>query len=114
MSRFNSEELIDDLLAQPNFLPTDSFIDDREIPEAKNIIEFLHSERFIGNMLPNGLFPRQFEMLVKLNAEYCPYCTDMEFFGDDTESKFPVNTPIETLMEKVQLLEYGVCPKCGS
>lgn len=37
---FSASDYIDDLLGQTNYLPPDIFIDDREIPEAKNAYEF--------------------------------------------------------------------------
>ena len=77
---FNAEDFINEMLSQSNFLPPDLQVDDREIPEAKNVIEFLHEDQFLGNMLPSKLFPRQAELLIKLNAEYCPHCTDLDYF----------------------------------
>lgn len=114
--KFNAEDYIAELISQPNYLPPDLFLDDRDIPEAKNVIEFLHSERFIGNMLPNKLFPRQAEILIKLNAEYCPKCTDMDYFNNEgvSVSKVPVNESFDKFFDRVTLLEYGVCPKCGA
>lgn len=114
--KFNAEDYIQELLGQSNYLPQDLEIDDREIPEAKNVLDFLLSERFIGNMLPFGLFPRQVEMLLKLNSEYCPRCTDLDYFleKDGNISKIPVNEPLEKILDKVTPLEYGICPKCGA
>lgn len=107
---FNASEYIDELLGQRNYLPPDLQIDDRHIPEAKNAYEFFYSPKFIQNcMPPKGLFVRQLEILTKLYGEYCPRCSDMEYFKnlkvDDTESNF---------IQKICLLEYGVCPHCGA
>ena len=113
--KFNPEEYIQSLLSQADSLPPDISIDDREIPLAKNCIEFCHLNEFIGNMIPDKLFPRQIELLVKLNAEYCPRCTDMEYFGDaKTTSKLIVNDYVPNILSHIQLLEYGKCPKCGA
>ena len=40
MAKFNAEDYINELLSQSNYLPVDTTIDDRCIPEAKNCIEF--------------------------------------------------------------------------
>lgn len=118
MARFKAEDYIQELLGQTNFLPSDTLIDDREIPQAKNCIEFFHEEKFIGNMIPTKLFPRQVEIFIKLFAEYCPRCTDLEYFlGDNPKNPISnhisVNESLDKMFDKIQLLEYGVCPKCG-
>lgn len=102
------ENYIDDLLAQPNFLPQDLVIDDRDIPQAKNVVDFFYNDRFMKNMVPDGLFPRQISILLHLMGEFCPRCTDMEFFEN-----FPVDEDVGNIFDHVQLLEYGKCPKCG-
>lgn len=116
--KFNAEEYISELLGQTNYLAPDVFVDDREIPEAKNCIEFFHSQEFIGNMIPTKLFPKQAEVFIKLYAEYCPHCTDMEYWigsnSNGTSENIPVNESFDRMFQKVQLLEYGVCPKCGA
>lgn len=119
MTKFNAEDYITELLGQANYLPPDTQIDDREILEAKNCIEFFHDNKFLGNMLPTGLFPRQAEIFIKLFAEYCPHCTDKDYFFGSNASKgisdkIAVNEPLDKLLDRVQLLEYGVCPKCGA
>lgn len=116
---FNAEDYINDLLSQTNFLPPDTQIDDREIPEAKNCIEFFHDSRFLGNMLPTKLFPRQAEIFIKLFSDYCPRCSDMDYLmGSNIEKgisdKIAVNESFDKMFDKIQLLEYGVCPRCGA
>ena len=106
---FNPSQFIDELLQQSNYLPVDTSIDDRDIPEAKNCYDFFYNKRFIQNMIPMGLFPKQLEMFIKLNSEYCPRCTDMQFFN-----KVKVDESIGNILDKVVLLEYGICPKCGA
>lgn len=107
---FSASDYIDDLLGQTNYLPPDIFIDDREIPEAKNAYEFFYDPRFIQNcMPPKGLFVRQLQILTNLYAEYCPRCTDMKWF-----ESIDVNESEENFLQKVCLLEYGVCPHCGA
>lgn len=101
------EKYIDELLSQPNFLPQDLTIDDRDILEAPNFFTFFTDDRFLRNMVPDGLFPRQIVILANLMADYCPNCTDMEFFKNVV-----VDENIGNILDHVQFLEYGVCPKC--
>ena len=108
MSSNKWENYIDDLLAQPNFLPQDLVIDDRDIPQAKNVVDFFYNDRFMKNMVPDGLFPRQISILLHLMGEFCPRCSDMEFFEN-----FPVDEDVGNIFDHVQILEYGKCPKCG-
>lgn len=114
MAKFSAEKYIEEMLQQPNYLPPDLFIDDRDVPEALNVIDFLHNPQFVGNLLPTKLFPRQVEIMVKTNAEFCPVCTDLDYFGTTKiSSKIPVNEPLDKIFDKVVLLEKGICPKCG-
>ena len=109
MSSNKWENYIDDLLAQPNFLPQDLSIDDRDLPAAENVIDFFYNERFLKNMVPDGLFPRQISILLHLMGEFCPRCSDMEYFNN-----IAVDENTDQILDKVQLLKYGVCPKCGA
>ena len=113
--RFNPEDYVDYLLSQGDALPPDITIDDSSILLAKNCIEFCTKDYFLGSQAPKALYPRQVELLVKLNAEYCPRCTNLDFWGDSKKlSSMAVNEKLETIYDNVQLLEYGICPKCGA
>lgn len=109
MSSNKWENYIDDLLAQPNFLPQDLSIDDRDLPAAENVIDFFYNERFLKNMVPDGLFPRQISILLHLMGEFCPRCSDMEYFNN-----IAVDENTDQIFDRVQLLKYGICPKCGA
>lgn len=80
-------------------------LDDRDIPMAANVIQWSLGASFMNS----GLFTKQAEVLVKLFAEYCPECSDPDYLS---------NVPVEDVagmgvfQERIQLLEFGVCPRC--
>lgn len=80
--------------------------DDRDIPQAENVIQWSLGSGFMNS----GLFTKQAEVLVRLFAEYCPRCSDPDYL-----SKVPVEgmEGMGVFQERVQLLAFGVCPKCG-
>jgi hypothetical protein len=84
-------------------LPQDIKIDDRDLPLAANFAEFC--EPHFLNVVP---FAKQMEHALKLLAEYCPKCTDMNYFKD-----VPVEDQLSTIKERVSILNHGLCPNCG-
>lgn len=83
-------------------------IDDRDIPE--------HPNFFTWNTRPNGSgvrpFARQLWIGLKLFAEWCQDCSDDKKIMLDIED-CPKDMEIEEFSERIQLLDYGVCPCCG-
>lgn len=78
-------------------------VDDSDLPLAKNWLEFCNDKKFLG-LKP---FPKQIKFGLEFFADYCPDCTDPNIMGD------LFNQPIQEIYDRVQLLEYGKCPKCG-
>ncbi len=86
-------------------------IDESVIPKAKNWLDWCIGKEFL-NMDPQP-FPRQMQMALSLFGEYCPRCSDREFIQKDglgLDGLF--NQNIADIREKLEILEYGVCPKC--
>jgi len=90
-------------------------MDFREIPKAKNIIDWITNRQF----LDAAPFPRQVQFLLALFEEWCFYCSDAEFvkdihlspyIGEDGEHRRAWT--LDEILERVQLTEHGVCPKC--
>ncbi len=86
-------------------VPPDLRINDHEIPEAANFLQWATDDRFAKSGMPP--FPRQVEIGLKIFSEICPRCSDMEWFDD-----MPVDAPIAEIQDRVQVLEFGICPKC--
>lgn len=78
-------------------------IDDRDIPQARNVVEWCTGAGFMNS----SVFAIQAETLVRLFAEFCPACSDPDYLRD-----VPVQDSIGLFQERVQLLEFGRCPKC--
>lgn len=81
-------------------------IDDNEHPQAPNVIQWVIGATFLNT----SLFTKQAEILVKLYADYCPECTDPDYFEN-----VPVDdsSGIGYFQERVALLFEGKCDKCG-
>lgn len=110
-SKFSIESLIRQVVGPAALRPVDVSIDDSAIPEASNFVEFLNSPQFLNI---KG-WARQNEIGVKLFSEWCPNCTDVEWFcsnPDPTKLSVPVKTSLAKFKKKVCLLEHGKCPKC--
>ena len=99
------EEMIAKVISSNVPVPPDLRIDDREIPLAKNLMEWLFDSRFGQQSQPP--FPRQIEIGSRLFGDICPRCSDMDWL--DT---MPVDTPIGKIRDKLTFLNYGRCPKC--
>lgn len=86
-------------------VPPDLRINDRHIPSAKNLYQWTTDKLFSGGL--QTPFPRQVEVGTKLYAEYCPRCSDVEWFD-----QMPVDAPLSEMEDRVVFLEHGVCPQC--
>lgn len=73
------------------------------LPKASSIIEWVEGENFRNA----GWFARQAEQAVRLFADYCPECTDLDYLDN-----VPVSDPMVRFKERVAVLEHGVCPRC--
>lgn len=89
----------------------------RELPHAKNFIEWVYGREFLAARL----LPRQVEMSMGFLEEYCgnPKCTDMVFIKDihlsNAVGEDGLRRPwtISEIKERVTFLEHGVCPTCS-
>lgn len=93
-------------------LPLDLVFDDRDMPRAKNWVQFLNGSKFLNI---KG-FARQNEIGTKLFNEWCPKCTDRKWFMKNGPGylSVPVDCDYGEFTDRVQLLTWGKCPKCGS
>lgn len=74
-----------------------------KMPKARNILDWAQSEQFLNL----NLFARQAEHAVRLFTDFCPQCTDMRYLDN-----VPVDAPMAEFLQKVTVLEDGVCPRC--
>ena len=104
---FDFSNLADDVLEyeKTSPLPRDLRIDDRDMPRAPNLYTFLTDSKFL-NIKPYP-FAKQLEIGTNMFAEACPYCSDKDYI-----QCVPVRHRPEKFIENVQLMNFGVCPKC--
>lgn len=100
-------KMVDAALESEMALPPDFRIDDRDMPLANNIWEWINGKRFMNS--PFNIYPRQFELAVRFCADWCPKCTKKGFWD-----KMRVDEDMGNVLDGVQLLHRGVCPKCKS
>jgi hypothetical protein len=103
-SKFNINKLINKILKSELGVPLDIKIDDSSLPTAPNFVTFLNEPQFLNVRA----FARQNEIGTKLFGEYCPDCSDLIFMDN-----IPVDCSLKKFKRKVQLLDFGLCPKCG-
>ena len=105
--RLSYEKMMDDFEKHSNMspLPPDLKVDDRDIPQAKNFIEWTTGKRFL-NITP---FAKQIQVGLHAFAEWCPNpkCTDENYIFD-----IPKKHTVDQILERVTPLEWGVCPRC--
>lgn len=104
-AEFNLEALVESVIQSNAPVPPDIRVDDRDLPVARNFYEFATSRSFLG-FVP---YAKQVEVGLKLFAEYCPRCSDMDYLEN-----VPVGDSMDKILERVIPLEHGVCPRCNA
>lgn len=79
-------------------------VDDSDLPLAENWLDFCINSRYLENCTP---FPKQIKFGLEFFADYCPDCSDPAIIQD------MFNQPLQEILDRVQLLQHGRCPKCG-
>jgi len=99
------QRLIDKAIASESRspLPPDMRIDDSDIKLAPNFFTFATDKLFL-DIKP---YPKQIEAGVHLFAEWCPRCSNKDYVWN-----IPRKADYSEILENIQLLEFGVCPKC--
>lgn len=87
-------------------------VDDRDLPLAKNYYDWCTNtkHKFTGKL--HAPWVRQMIVALIFFGEVCPRCSKKSWLRDITN--IPKTTPLEELVERVQLLEHGVCPSCNA
>ena len=101
---YDIHKIIDHVISSENPVPPNVVIDDSKIPQAKNFFEFCVDKSFLAQ----SPFVMQLAVGIKLFSEYCPRCSKKNWF-----KKTRVGDSYEKLLNRVELLEHGVCKKCG-
>lgn len=105
MTDFNPLKLIEDSV-KAGFDPAiTSEVDDRQLPWAKNVCSWTMDTGFLNIKEP---FPLQLQMMLRLFGDVCAYCSDWEFYQTDWQ----VDQPLDDVLNRIQLLDDGKCPKC--
>lgn len=92
-------------------------LDMSDMPVAKNVLEWFIGEKFfnLGNTrdgkLGRGPYAKQIQMALQLREDYCPDCTDSRLVINN-KLDLPVDLSIGNTLDRVVLLEHGICPKC--
>jgi len=118
----NMEAYLDEALNNKLPVPKDFKFDDRDLPLAKNMHDFITNP--VYGFRESTLFSRQLWMATKLFGEWCYDCTKNRHKNSSQTNKvknpmkdvrnIKIRATMEDFADKVQLLEHGVCPKCGT
>jgi hypothetical protein len=82
-----------------------SVFGEREFRKAANVIEWCRGHEFLG--ASTDLFPKQIQMLAHFFADICFFCSDVDYVHE-----VPVDDPVGSVLDRFQLLEFGVCKRC--
>jgi hypothetical protein len=80
-------------------------IDERDLNWCPNVARWVLDHDYLG---AETIYPLQLQVMLRLFGDVCPYCSDWEFYSKDWD----VLMPVGNALDKLQLLEFGVCPKC--
>lgn len=107
----NLKKMMDDVFNNHNPWSKDMKIDDSDMKEFPNIYEYFFDRDWglVRGMKP---FARQMWIGMVLFGDFCPKCSDPKFISDI--ENVPVKMKAYDFPEKVQFLNFGVCPKCKS
>lgn len=81
-------------------------IDERDLNWCPNVWSWILDADYLSI---NTIYPTQIHELLRLFGDVCPWCSDWEFYKKD----FDVLEKIGNIQDKIQLLQFGKCPKCG-
>ena len=80
-------------------------IDESDIEWCPNILEWVMEPKYLS--AESRPFPKQMQWMLQLFEDYCPICSDYDYIQD-----VPVGSTFDNLIDRVQPLNFGVCPKC--
>ena len=79
-------------------------IDDRDVPRAKNDIEFIMDPEFMDI----ALYPKQLMIAINLLGTNCPFCSDMKYINN-----VKVDGSTGNMIDRSVFWDSnGICPKC--
>ncbi len=123
---FDPLDLVDKLAAA-NLNSSAIVVDEmNDLPKAANVVEWMNDPRFC-NQDPPAL-PKSIECLLSVYEEFCPGCTDPKLLRALTietvtpggsikrfrklDLRLPTDISQGDILDRVALLNFGVCPRC--
>jgi hypothetical protein len=106
ISDFDPLKLIEDSINSGFDSSMVSEIDERDLNWCPNILTWITDPDYLGI---STIYPTQLQVLLRLMGDVCPYCSDWEYYSKD----FDVSLNIGDIQDRIQLLNFGKCPKCG-
>jgi hypothetical protein len=100
-------KVLDEIYDPHNRVMRDLRVDDRDLKEFPNFWEFTYSKQG----LDAPLFSRQLYACMMLFHEICPTCSNPKYIKHIRD--VPLDMKAKDFPEHFQLMNHGVCPKCG-
>ena len=104
-------QMLDSVLDSESGIPPDLRIDDRDLIEFKNFYHYIYNDLYPSSIKP---FARQMHIILKLFADYCPSCSSRKSNWMEDIYNVPIDADPRIFVDKVQLMENGICPCCGA
>jgi hypothetical protein len=106
VSNFDPLKLIEDSINSGFDPAMATEIDERDLNWCPNVWSWITDPDYLGI---TTIYPTQLQVLLRLMGDVCPYCSDWDFYTKD----FEVTEDIGNIRDRLQLLNFGKCPKCG-
>lgn len=106
VSNFDPLKLIEDSINSGFDPAMATEIDERDLNWCPNVWSWITDPDYLGI---TTIYPTQLQVLLRLMGDVCPYCSDWDFYTND----FDVTEDVGNIRDRLQLLNFGKCPKCG-
>lgn len=103
---FDADDLIKKALRHDLDASVLDAFDDSWLPRAKNVYDWCTNRKFLGI----DPFPMQMYLMLELFEDYCPECSDMQWWHG---GGLKVDSPLAEIKDRLSLLKFGKCKKCG-
>ena len=83
-----------------------NLIDESDVKKAPNVVEWFIGREYLGLDI-SPPYPKQIQFALELFEDFCPDCSDKHTL------QHMFKQTIDEILDKIVLLQYGVCPKCS-
>lgn len=102
---FEPWEMFDKFLVNNMDSSVFNLIDESDVKKAPNVVQWFIGREFLGLDI-SPPYPKQIQFALELFEDFCPDCSDKRLVQNLYQQT------MDEILDRVVLLEFGVCPKC--